>query len=59
MLSARNGSHNSKISQLVTRILEYPNIPRKRAKFEVRYIIYICNGSIIDWLEFCKEQHKC
>ena len=26
-----------KLSQLLTRIMEYPNIPRKKKKFEVRY----------------------
>ena len=52
---------NPRIARLLERIAQYPNIPRKRAKFEVSTDSTITNRLWVSLYlsEFCEEQRQC
>ena len=55
----RSAKVNPKLKSLLEKVSEYPNIPRKKSKFEVESLIEFCFTKleiVVFIVEFCSEQ---
>ena len=59
MLLAEGTKVNPRIGRLLERVAQYPNIPRKKSKFEVSGESSKLFTKSFVFAEFCEEQYQC